>query len=108
MAESERGDSEVLDSLAIRAREAASFSDLALCAFSGVAVAVKITMRATHNEPAERRAEKPLCGSLCDLCASVVNACIDNFTTETPRTTEFAQRNSCIVSLTLLLLSHTV
>lgn len=30
-----------------------------------------------------------LCGSLCSLCASVVNLVMNNFTTETQRTTEF-------------------
>gem|GEM_PF-4334480 len=35
-----------------------------------------------------------LCGSLCDLRASVVNVFISNFTTETRRSTEFAQRNA--------------
>src|SRR5438552_2830302 len=36
----------------------------------------------------------PLCGPLCDLCASVVSVFSSNSTTETPRTTEFAQRNA--------------
>ena len=34
----------------------------------------------------------PLCGSLCDLCVSVVNVLPRDFTTETQRTTEIAQR----------------
>ena len=35
----------------------------------------------------------PLCGSLCDLCVSVVSVFVRIFTTETQRTTEIAQRN---------------
>src|SRR5438132_1298235 len=35
-----------------------------------------------------------LCGSQCDLCASVVSVFFSNSTTETPRITELAQRNS--------------
>ena len=35
----------------------------------------------------------PLCGSLCDLCASVVSVFPRDFTTEAQRTTEVAQRN---------------
>jgi len=38
--------------------------------------------------------EKGLCGSLCHLCASVVNLFSSNFTTETQSITEFAQRNT--------------
>src|SRR6266542_3751639 len=34
-----------------------------------------------------------LCGSLCDLCASVVSVFLRNSTTETQRFTEVAQRN---------------
>src|SRR5438132_13526761 len=34
-----------------------------------------------------------LCGSQCDLCASVVSVFFSNSTTETPRITELAQRN---------------
>src|SRR5258706_718191 len=47
-------------------------------------------------EPTHRRSlsEKELCGSLCDLCASVVKVLLSHFTTETQRSTEFAQRNS--------------
>src|SRR6267142_2214681 len=36
---------------------------------------------------------KELCGSPCDLCASVVKVLLSHFTTETQRSTEFAQRN---------------
>src|SRR3989442_14267782 len=38
--------------------------------------------------------EKGLCGSLCHLCASVVNLFSSSFTTETQSITEFAQRNA--------------
>ena len=34
-----------------------------------------------------------LCGSLCDLSVFVVRVFLSNFTTETQRTTELAQRN---------------
>jgi len=35
-----------------------------------------------------------LCGSLCHLCASVVDLFSSNFTTETQSITEFAQRKA--------------
>src|SRR5712675_2446496 len=53
----------------------------------------------TRTEPsrllknAPRTLADPLCGSLCDLCVSVVSVFVRIFTTETQRTTEIAQRN---------------
>src|SRR5258707_9576436 len=47
--------------------------------------------RLLKNAP--RTLADPLCGSLCDLCVSVVSVFVRIFTTETQRTTEIAQRN---------------
>src|SRR5712671_5271489 len=49
------------------------------------------TNRLLKNAP--RTLADPLCGSLCDLCVSVVSVFVRIFTTETQRTTEIAQRN---------------
>ena len=43
----------------------------------------------------ERYLKSPLCGSLCRLCASVVNIFVRTFTTQTQRNSEFAQRRCC-------------
>ena len=45
------------------------------------------------RNPNESVGKTSLCGSLCDLRASVVNVCRSNFTTETQSITEFAQRD---------------
>src|SRR5258706_4729136 len=76
-----------------------SAGPLVVCVLDAVRITSKLdhvkvfSSRLLKNAP--RTLADPLCGSLCDLCVSVVSVFVRIFTTETQRTTEKSLPSSC-------------